>query len=310
VDGSDGIEVKAGAASAARGTLYDWAQALRVHHWSKNFLVFVPLVLAHRVSEWPLLLQTALAFVLLLVVTSAGYLINDLTDIEADRLHPSKRNRPIARGALRTDQVVTVVAIAIPVAMVLAFIISPGFGMVLAAYLAVTLAYSFWLKRVPLLDVFVIGALFTARVVMGAVFVGPPLPVWLLAFAMFFFFSLAVAKRHAMLVAARDGEETSFALRGYRIGDVPLTLGIGVSSGFVSMLILVLYLVDEAFRRVGYSRPDFLWAVVALVAIWVGRIWLLAHRGELNDDPVSFALRDRWSQAIAAGILLLFLVAL
>src|SRR5699024_110425 len=124
-------------------------------------------------------------------------------------------------------------------------------------------------------------ALFTSRVIMGTVFVGPPLPVWLLAFAMFFFFSLAVAKRHAMLVAARDGEESSYALRGYRIEDVPLTLSIGVSSGFVSMLILVLYLVDEAFRRVGYSRPDFLWAVVALVGIWIGRIWLLAHRGWL-----------------------------
>jgi 4-hydroxybenzoate polyprenyltransferase len=291
-------------------SLRDWLRALRVHHWSKNVLVFVPALLAHRFTDWPLLRQTLLAFLLMLVVTSCSYLINDLTDLEADRLHPTKRSRAIARGAISPGTARAVSTIGLAGALALGFLLDVQFALVLLVYAVMSLSYSFGLKQVPLLDVFVIGALFTARVVMGTVFVGPPLPVWLLTFAMFFFFSLAMAKRHAMLVAARADAGQGIVLRGYRPDDQPLTLSIGVSSGFISMLILVLYLVDEAFRRVGYSRPDFLWAVVALIAIWMGRIWLLAHRGGLNDDPVSFALRDRWSQLLAAATIVLFFVAL
>jgi 4-hydroxybenzoate polyprenyltransferase len=180
----------------------------------------------------------------------------------------------------------------------------------LLAYLILTLAYSFRFKSVPLLDVFVIGLLFTLRIVMGATFIDVSLPLWLLTFSIFFFFSLAMAKRHTEIVRAKKVGGDSLQHRGYQVDDWPLTLTIGVGAALGSLIILVLYMVEEAFRVVGYSRPAFLWMITLFLAVWVGRIWLLTHRGQMNDDPVVFALRDRASQAIAVMIAVCFLIAI
>jgi len=273
-------------------------------------LMFVPLVLAHEWADAATVLRTIAGFLLLLALTSSSYLVNDLADIDADRAHATKRGRPVASGALPLAQAALVPAIAIPVALVAATLLDPWFGAALASYLVITLAYSFGLKRIALLDVFIIAVLFTTRLVMGSAFVGTPLPIWLLTFSMFFFFSLAMAKRHAEIVGARGGGAVALKARGYEPEDWPLTLNLGVSSALGSLIILVLYLVDEAFRVVGYERPAFLWLVVLCVAVWIGRIWLLTHRGRLHDDPVAFALRDRPSQAIALLVAVCFLAAL
>ncbi len=296
-------------AANPKSHLQIWAKALRVHHWSKNILMFVPLLLAHEWFNFDLIARSCMGFGLLLAVTSSSYLINDLADIDADRLHATKRHRPIASGALPLSQALLVPVIVLPLALILAALLNIEFAMALAAYLVITLAYSFGLKRIPLLDTFIIGVLFTTRLVMGATFVGSGLPIWLLTFSMFFFFSLAMAKRHTEVLRSA-GNGASLATRGYRPEDWPLTLNMGVTAGLASLVILVFYLVDEAFRVVGYARPEFLWAVVLFVSIWIGRVWLLTHRGQMNDDPVSFALRDRPSLAIAAVIAILFLIAL
>jgi 4-hydroxybenzoate polyprenyltransferase/phosphoserine phosphatase len=289
--------------------LRTWAKALRVHHWSKNILMFVPLILAHQWLDFGLVARTCIGFALLLAVTSSSYLINDLADIDADRLHATKRNRPIASGAVPLSQALAVAVVVLPLALILAVLLNLEFAVALAAYLVITLAYSLGLKRIPLLDTFIIGVLFTTRLVMGSTFVGTGLPIWLLTFSMFFFFSLAMAKRHTEVLGARDSG-ASLAARGYLAGDWPLTLNMGITTGLASLVILVFYLVDEAFKVVGYARPEFLWAVVLFVAIWIGRVWLLTHRGQMNDDPVSFALRDRPSLGIAGVIAILFLIAL
>ena len=287
-----------------------WLRALRVHHWSKNVLVFVPIVLAHAWLDFTILSKVLMAFGLLLAITSASYFINDLADLDADRQHASKRHRPIASGQLSLFQAVLFPAITIPLALAAAALLDPLFCAVLFAYLTITLAYSFGLKRMPLLDTFIIAILFTMRLVMGSTFLGQALPVWLVTFSMFIFFSLATAKRHAEIMRARTTGSDNLKSRGYRPDDWPLTLALGVSAGLGSLIILVLYMVDEAFRVVGYTRPAFLWVITLFLAVWIGRIWLLTQRGQMNDDPVTFALRDRVSQAIAIAIAACFVIAL
>ncbi|MDR3474695.1 MAG: UbiA family prenyltransferase [Devosia sp.] len=286
-----------------------WGKALRVHQSAKNVLMFVPLLLAHEWSNGKLVAETVAGFLLLVVVTSSSYLVNDLADLESDRRHATKRHRPIASGVLPLAHAAIFPALMVPVALVLAFVLNVWFGLALAGYLALTSAYSFGLKRVPIFDVFVVATLFTSRLAMGAAFIGQLLPIWLITFSMFFFFSLAMAKRHTeVLRAGQHGG--SLKARGYEPEDWPLTLNLGVSSGLGSLIILVLYLFNEAFRSVGYSRPDFLWPVVLCVALWISRIWLLTHRGRMNDDPVVFALRDRPSWAVAAVVVLCYALAL
>lgn len=290
--------------------LRTWPRALRVHHWSKNVLMFVPLILGHDWGNVGLILQTLAGFCLLLLMTSSSYLINDLADLDADRRHPTKRFRPIASGAIPLMHAMVVPIVLIPLVLLAATLLSPAFAATLVAYLAITLAYSFGLKRIPLLDTFIIAALFTLRLVMGIALLGVSAPIWLLTFSMFFFFSLATAKRHTEIVQARQFKGGVLKARGYEVDDWPLTLAFGIGAGLGSLIILVLYMVEEAFRIVGYSRPQYLWAIALMVAIWLGRIWLLTHRGKMLDDPVSFALRDWPSRGLAVFVALFFLIAL
>lgn len=285
-------------------------KAFRVHHWSKNALIFVPLVLAHAFTDLRTLAITLLGLCCLLLVTSATYLINDVADLDSDRRHWSKRNRAIASGRLPIRRALGIAATAIAVAFVGGFHLSAGFAAALAAYLALTLAYSFGLKRIPLLDTLIIGILFTTRLVMGMALLGHPYSEWLLTFSVFFFTSLAIAKRHTEIVRAGNSSEHALSSRGYRVQDGGLTLALGIATGVASLLIMVLFIVEELFRRDVYGNPKMLWGVPIILAIWVGRIWLLAHRGEMNDDPVSFALRDRASIGLGFAVAAFFVLAL
>jgi 4-hydroxybenzoate polyprenyltransferase len=181
---------------------------------------------------------------------------------------------------------------------------------VLLGYFVFTGAYSLGLKRIPLLDTLIIGLLFTSRVVMGAVLLEHSRPAWLLTFAVFFFFSLAVAKRHTEIVRASTSGAASLRSRGYEVEDAPLTLSLGVSAAMASLVVLVIFILMEMLAGNDYARPEFLSAIPVLLSIWLGRIWILAHRGRMNDDPVSFAIRDNVSIGLGAAIAIVFLVAL
>lgn len=288
----------------------DIAEAFRIHHWTKNFLLFVPLILSHEWSNHRLIGETVWAFACLLAVTSATYLINDVADIASDRQHWSKRLRPIASGRLPVAAALAMAGLLLAAGFAGALLLSQPFTLALLTYLVLTLAYSFRLKRIPLLDTLVIGILFTLRLVMGVVLLEVQKPAWLLTFAVFFFFSLAMAKRHTEVLRAADHSGESLKDRGYQPGDAPLTLALGTGTAIASLVVLFIFIVLEMLPANIYSRPVFLAGIPAMLAIWLGRIWLLAHRGRMDDDPVSFALHDRPSLLLGVLVAGFFVTAL
>jgi 4-hydroxybenzoate polyprenyltransferase/putative flippase GtrA len=285
-----------------------WAKALRVHQWTKNLLIFVPLLLSDHAGLHGALVAAA-GFVLMSLAASATYLVNDMADLGGDRRHRSKRNRPLASGALPLAQA----ALVAPVLLVLAFAgalwLAPGFAASLLIYLALTLAYSMRLKRVAMLDVFVLAALYTLRLVMGTVLSDTHFSPWLLTFSAFFFLSMSLAKRHVEVAAATGAPNENLPGRGYRPGDAVLTLGIGLAGSAAAVLVIIQYMMAEAFPSDVYRFPAALWATPVLLGLWVSRIWLLAQRGELDDDPVSFAVKDRISIGLGLVLIAAFLVA-
>ena len=284
-----------------------WRKAMRLHQWAKNVLVFVPLLLAHRYRDLNADRLALTAFIAMGLVASATYLINDLADLASDRRHAVKSKRPFASGALTITDGVAAIAALLAGGFGLALATSPLLVDGLGAYAILTLAYTFRLKRVALLDVATLGLLYTTRIVIGAVVIGSPLSVWLLTFSMFFFFSISLAKRYAEIFALSARAPSGFiAGRGYRADDGPAVLALGVGASTASVLIVVIYLTNEAFPSGVYHHPNWLWVAPFLLMLWVGRVWLLAGRGELDEDPVAFALRDRFSWALAAPLLLAF----
>ena len=288
--------------------IFLWLRALRAHQWTKNILLFVPLFVGH-VFTVEALATTILGFALLCLLSSATYIINDLADLEADRAHPTKRLRPFASARLKVAHGLIAAPFMMIGALVGAYLVAPAFATSMLAYLFLTLAYSYRLKRVPLLDVFIIGLLFTLRIVMGAEVLGIAHSAWLLSFALAFFLSLALAKRHAEVTAAADHAE-EIAGRGYRGGDWPITLSFGVGVGLVSVVIMLLYMANDAAPSGFYHQPGWLYAIPALLTIWLMRIWLLSHRTILHDDPVVFALRDAVSLGLALTVAIAFFLAL
>ena len=284
--------------------------ALRVHHWSKNVLIFVPLVLSHQWNTPGLVVEFFLAFLCLLGVTSGTYLLNDVADLSADRQHWSKKNRPLASGRLRIEVGIALACFLLTASLLGAIALDPLFAVVLAAYLVITGAYSAGLKRIPLLDLLLIGVLFTTRIVMGTVLVADTHPAWLLVFSVFFFFSLAVAKRHTEIVRSSKAGGGSLSSRGYMVEDAPLTLALGTGAAVVSLVVMMLFIIESMASGTFYSRPELLGGIPLLLSIWVGRIWLLSHRGAMADDPVNFAIHDRTSIGLGVGIALLFVAAL
>ena len=285
-------------------------EQFRLHQWSKNVLVFLPLLLAHRFTDLRGWLHVLFAFLGMGLTASATYLVNDLADLSDDRRHVTKRNRPLAAGAFPTLAAIAIVPLMLITGFMLTYAAGAEAAVVLAAYVALTLAYSFRLKRVPLLDTAVIGLLFTLRIVLGTAAVRTPPSPWLLAFSVMLFFSLAMAKRQSEIAKAlRAGDTGGIARRGYEPGDVVLTLVYGIASGVASLVISMLYITNGVATEL-YGNPNWLWAVPLLLYVWQMRVWLLAHRGVLDDDPIVFALKDGTSLALGAGCLLALYLAL
>lgn len=287
-----------------------WTRAFRFHQWSKNVLIFVPLFVGHAFHDVDKLMAATLGFVLLCLLASGTYMVNDLADLDADRLHPTKRRRPFASGALPLAFGLVVAPALIVFVPLAALALSPGFAAAMLAYLCLTLAYSFGLKQVPLLDVFLIGMLFTLRIVMGTEAIGLAYSPWLLSFSLTFFLSLALAKRHSEIMRAAHAQLGEIAGRGYRGDDWPLTLNFGVAIGLTSIVIMQLYLTNDAAPSGFYNHLAWLYAVPALVMLWLMRIWLLSHRMVLHDDPVVFALRDRTSLVLGVAVAVCFFLSL
>ncbi len=277
--------------------VWPYVQALRLHHWLKNILVFVPLVLAYGFSEPGLLVQALLAFLAFGLCASSVYLINDLVDLSADRHHPRKRERPFAAGELSPllgllGAIPLLLGLSIVVGLLLPW---PFVGMVVMYYL-LNLGYSFTLKRIVLLDVIVLAGLYTMRIMAGSAAVSIWPSSWLLAFSTFLFLSLALVKRYAELVIM--GAETSVAqVRGYQIVDKELLAAMGCGSGYVAVLVLAIY-ISSGTAEIHYLRYHLVWLLCPLLLYWISYVWLIAHRGAMHDDPLVFTLRDWVSRIV------------
>ena len=285
-------------------------KTLRIHQWAKNLLIFVPLIASHRIFETQLLLNGLLAFFAFGLCASSVYVLNDLLDLPDDRQHPSKCNRPLAAGTFPIIHALFLIPVLLLAAFSLAlFFLPTSFVVVLAAYYVLTLIYSLWLKRIVMMDVVVLAMLYTIRVVAGATAMSLVATFWILAFCMFIFLSLAFVKRYTELCDARQkGTVDKTSGRGYYPADFELLASLGGASGYISVLVLALYINDAAASAL-YHDQRWMWAACPLLMFWLSRVWLLAHRGQMHDDPIVFALRDNVSRWIGLSFVLVFVLA-
>jgi len=280
--------------SAAR-----WLGALRIHHWSKNVLLFVPLLLAHKWGLRPFMM-TALGVLFFGLCSSGVYILNDLLDLHSDRAHPWKNTRPFASGELSIPSGLLAFVVLEGLALGLgATILNGKFAAALVLYLVATTAYSVRLKKVVLLDVFVLSSFYTLRIWAGSLITATPLSHWLLGFSLFLFLSLSMAKRYSELLHASELTASGNSGRGYRACDRELLMAIGTASTFSAIVILSLYVHSTDVVAL-YRRPGLLLLMCPLLLYWACRIWLKAQRGELNEDPVTLAMSDKVSYFVGA----------
>lgn len=291
-------------------SLRDWRKATRLHQWLKNALIFVPLLASHRFTQFDLMRDGVFAFFCFGLCASSVYILNDLLDLCDDRHHRSKCNRPFASGRLSIKAGLVAVPTLLIAAFGAALLLLPWqFCAVMAAYYGLTLAYSLQLKRLMAVDVIVLAMLYTSRIIAGVAAFNLTLTFWILAFSMFIFLSLAMVKRYAELRDARVREVTTMARgRGYYPGDLDMIASLGASSGYLAVMVLALYIQDAKTTAL-YVTPHVIWLACPLLLFWVTRVWMLTHRGLMNEDPVVFAIRDRTSQLIGAVFLLMFWIA-
>lgn len=296
-------DVQARPHSESRLAPRELVRALRPQQWIKNVLLFVPVLLAHHGFEPARMAAVLGGFAAFCLAASAGYVANDLLDREADRRHPHKRTRPFASGTLSLRQgVVLCLLLASAAALLSALAVSSAFTGMLALYLALTFAYSLYFKEKLFLDVLLLAGLYTHRVLSGAVAASVAVSHWLLGFSLFFFLSLAFAKRYCELRRFAESEpDAALPRRDYRREDLGLIQTLGSASGYLSVLVLALYITSSDVVRL-YATPQILWLVCPVMLYWLTRIWFLAGRGELPDDPVLFAAGD-WQSWIAGAVI-------
>lgn len=284
-----------------------YLKAMRLHQWLKNLLLFVPLIMAHQFAEKALLGQAVLAFIAFGLCASSVYLLNDLLDLPDDRRHPTKCNRPFAAGSLSIVNGTLLIPILLLSAFAVALLLPVNFLLVLLTYYVLTLAYSFKLKRIALVDVLTLASLYTLRIIAGAAAVSLVPTFWLLAFSMFFFLSLALVKRFTELLGLEKSGKSDIAGRGYSVVDLETLSHFGSTSAYMAVLVLALYINSETVKGL-YSHPEVIWLLCPLLLYMVTRIWFLARRDQLHEDPVVFVMSDRTSLLTAVmGALLLWL---
>jgi len=297
-----------------------WLKAIRLHQWAKNTLVFLPLLLAHAWAPG-LLAAAFLAFLSFGLCASATYIVNDLLDLESDRQHPRKRLRPFASGDLSVLSGIFVVVLFLAASLTLAMLVprviaelSPQllssikphyFLLWLSIYLVTTLAYSLRLKRSVLVDVIVLSGLYTIRIIAGSAATGVAVSTWLGSFSIFFFLSLAFVKRFAELESLRERGGAQASGRGYHIADIEQLRSFGSASGYASVVVLTLYISTLDAAQL-YHHTRRLWLLVPVLLLWISRLWLQAARGQLNEDPVVYAITDR--RSLLMGVLVLAIV--
>lgn len=286
----------------------DFLTFIRVHQYSKNLLIFVPLLLSHQYKNPAFVLTTLLGFLAFCFLATCVYIINDVIDIEADRAHHLKKHRALPSGLLSVRQAIALIPLfAIPF-LGIVFYLPQNFLLTMIAYFAVTLAYSFYLKRIVLMDVFVLATLYTLRIIAGMAIISSPYSVWLISFSVFFFLSLAFVKRHSELLTLIKAKKDAVIGRGYSTNDAHALSIFGIVSGYASIVIFSLYLNSNRISDL-YTHPKLLFLISFLLLFWISRVWLLATQHKVNEDPVLFALKDIPSFIIVVAIVAITIIA-
>lgn len=294
---------------AEHGRIRAVLKLIRPHQWAKNVLLFVPVIAGQRLFDVHAVMMAVLGVVVFSLLASSVYVVNDLLDIDSDRRHPRKKMRPLARGSVSIPVGVALAIGLLVASMAVALVLTPRPFIGLAVlYVMVSSAYSLRLKRKMLVDVMCLAGLYTLRILAGGAVAGIVVSPWLLAFSMFVFLSLAFVKRYTELAttleksrSAESGEAVGgprkVSGRGYFEGDLDLIRSVGPSAGYVAALVLALYVSAPEVSK-HYSTPAYLYGLCPLVLYWLTRVWFLAHRNHLHDDPVVFALTDRTSHLV------------
>ena len=290
-----------------RPTWKTWARLLRVHQYVKNALVFVPMLTAHQFTSG-LIYKASLAALAFSLCASSVYIINDLTDLQADRAHPSKCRRPLANGEISLWHGICASPILLSLAVLIATIVSLPFLAVLLSYFVLTCAYSFFLKRKMLIDAVTLALLYDLRVLGGAVATGIVVSEWLMAFSLFMFFSLGLIKRYVELAARLDLSLADPANRNYKLDDLSIVAALAAAAGFNAVTVFALYISSSTMRDL-YRHPDLLWLICPIFLYWISRVLMMAHRRLMDHDPIVFALTDRNSLLAAALIAILLIAA-
>lgn len=286
-------------------TMKLWIKQLRVYQWVKNTLVVVPLILSQTYYEDLNAFYVIAAFFCFSFLASATYIFNDILDINADRVHPTKKFRPIAHGDIPLPSAIIVALVIGLGSLITAYFISLKFLFVLIGYLCITLFYSSKLKRYMGLDIVALAGLYTIRVVAGAAVIGEIVSFWLLSFSMFIFFALALTKRCAeMKMLEKEGKEQASG-RDYSVDDYPVFMAFGAASSMMSVLMFAFYINSDVLEN-QYQTPEGLWLVLPALVYWLLRVWVKTHRGEMTDDPIIFAFKDRGS--LILGLITGFIV--
>jgi 4-hydroxybenzoate polyprenyltransferase/phosphoserine phosphatase len=305
----DNIEVERRfPAQSTSTTAQAFVRALRPYQWVKNVLIFLPFLLGHHWTDWRRWLEALVSFAAFSLVASAGYLINDLLDRRDDRNHARKKQRPFASGELPLSA-----GLAVPLLLALAGLLCIALPMkcalIVGAYFLSSLAYSLALKKMQLVDVLMLACLYSTRLVMGSEATGTPISLWLLRFSLFMFLTLALAKRVAELRMLEQLQSSIKTFgRGYRIGDLPILEAMGVGAGYMAALVMVLYIEGSDVAKL-YPHANYLWMMLPVLLFWISHLWLTAHRGDLPDDPILFAFRDKKSLWTGAAAVLCVIAA-
>ncbi len=272
--------------------VFAFIKEIRVYQWVKNILLFLPMLLAHDIFNLGLIKNTSIAFVAFSLMASFVYVLNDLLDVEADRVHPTKKNRPIASGKISIFQAFFIIPILFFASLSISvYYLNFEFCGMLLIYVISNILYSFYLKKVMILDIIILSTLYTLRLIAGALAGGVHISPWLIEFSIFFFFSLAAVKRYSELLTLKDTNQTSIKRRGYLVGDIDVVRNFGIISGYLSVMIIAFYVHGQEVVKL-YKHPEILWMISPVLLYWVSRVWLIAHRGKMNEDPIVFTGKD------------------
>lgn len=285
-----------------------WLKAMRIHQWIKNLLLFVPLLTSFGFADVEKILLVTSAFLVFSFAASATYMANDIWDLESDRSHPRKRLRPFACGKIPLAQGLPVAGLSLIAALAVSWTLSPGFFALLCVYVSLTSAYSIAFKEHVLVDVLMLAGLYTFRIIAGSVVSGVVVSSWLLAFSFFIFLSLALVKRCSELLVLRQAGKQSTRGRDYRVSDLAILKPFGTASALASVVVFGLF-ISAPETQARYATPNFLWLVAVAMVYWLGRLWIKTSRGEMHDDPIIFAIKDKGSRTTVFIMVLITIAA-